>query len=50
VKFTLEQATKVQRGRKCIDMYKTTLPEDNTDSDVRRNKNFAAELTEAAKL
>jgi hypothetical protein len=31
-------------------MYKTTLPEDNTDSDVRKNKKFAVELTKDAKL
>jgi hypothetical protein len=29
---------------------KTIIPEDNTDPDVRKNKNFAAELTKAVKL
>jgi hypothetical protein len=27
-----------------MDMYKTTHPEDNTDPNVRKNKNFAVEL------
>jgi hypothetical protein len=33
-----------------MDMYKTTHPEDNTDPDVRKNKNFAVELTKAVEL
>jgi len=29
---------------------KTTHPEDNTETDVRKTKNFAVELTKAVKL
>jgi hypothetical protein len=33
-----------------MDIYKTTHHEDNNEPDVRKNKNFAVELTKAVKL
>ena len=44
------KSQKTKQAEVAMDMYKITHPEDNTNTDVRKNKNFAVKLTKAVKL